>query len=442
MEKTMTRRTVPWWLACLLWLSLGLAPTVQASLTIEITRGVEAALPIAVVPFGWEGGGAPPLDIAAVVEADLKRSGQFDPLPRADMLSRPVAGQAIQFRDWRILGVPHLVVGRLLPLGDGRYAVEFQLYDVFRAKALKGLRYTVQRSRLRSVAHRISDEVYEALTGIRGAFNTRIVYVVRKTGADGQSRYTLELADADAANARPILRSREPILSPAWSPDARFLAYVSFERRRPEIFLQEIATGRRERLAGFKGLNGAPSFSPDGKRLALVLSKDGNAEIYVMDLQSRKLSRITRHWAIDTEPTWAPDGASLAFVSERGGSPQIYRYFFEDGRIERLTFEGKQNLRPDFSPDGRLLTFINLDEKGRYRVAVLELETGIMRILTDTELDESPSFAPNGSMIIYATEIQGRGVLSAVSVDGRVQQRFQVEGEGDVREPSWSPFLD
>ncbi len=437
----MKPRPMPRVLIALLFLCT-LAVPVQAALTIEITRGVEAAMPIAVVPFAWEGSGAPPLDVAAVVEADLERSGQFAPLPREDMLSRPSPGKPVQFRDWRLLGIPHLVIGRVVPVGVDRYVVEFQLFDVFRAKALRGLRYTVPAARLRSVAHRISDQVYEALTGIRGAFDTRIVYVVRKTGPDGKSRYTLELADADAANARPILRSREPILSPAWSPDARRLAYVSFERKRPEIFIQEIATGKRERIASFEGLNGAPVFSPDGKRLALVLSKDGNAEIYVMDLATRKLTRITRHWAIDTEPAWAPDGASLAFVSERGGSPQVYRYYFADGRIERLTFDGKQNLRPHFSPDGRLLTCINLDEQGRYRVAVLELETGIMRVLTDTKLDESPSFAPNGSMIIYATEIRGKGVLAAVSVDGRVRQTFQVEGEGDVREPSWSPFLD
>ncbi len=419
-----------------------------AILTIEITKGVEAALPIAIVPFGWEGADAAPLNVSEVVTADLYRSGQFAPLPEKDMLSKPQETGQVNFRNWRLLGVPNLIIGKVRNTGVKRYSVQFQLFDVYRGQQLKGLNFPVQvptaisdKDALRKVAHQISDIVYEALTGVRGAFSTRIAYVTKSFKSDGEPLYTLEVADADGENARPILRSKYSMLSPAWSPDGKRIAYVSFEKNRPEIWVQEVGPGTRQRITAYEGLNGAPAWSPDGKRLALTLSKDGNAEVYVYQLSNKKLTRITRHWSIDTEPAWAPDGRSLVFVSERGGRPQLYRFFFADGRVQRLTYEGKQNLRPSFSPDGRLLTFINLSDEGDYRVAVMELDTGLIRVLTDTGLDESPSFAPNGSMIIYATQVNNRGVLAAVSVDGGVQQRFSVKGEGDVREPSWSPFI-
>lgn len=430
----------------LLALVLCAAPA-HAVLTIEITKGVDAALPIAVVPFAWEGAGVSPLDIAAIVNADLHRSGQFAPLAEKDMLSRPSEGREINFQDWRMLGIPNLVVGKLLATAPSQYLVQFELYDVYKAKLLDGRKVPVtikagpDRDALRPIAHHISDIIYEKLTGVRGAFNTRIAYVTRSTKRGEKLPYTLEIADADGENAQTALKSNNSIVSITWSPDAKRIAYSSFEKNNWGIWVHDIVRGMRDRITSFDRLNSAPAWSPDGKRLAMVLSKDGNPEIYVYTLATKKLQRITRHWSVDTEPAWAPDGNSIVFNSERGGKAQIYRYYFNDGRIERLTYDGVANMNPAFSADGRLVACINRNSEGVDRVAVLELETGIMRIITDTALDESPSFAPNGSMIIYATNVNNRGVLAAVSVDGRVQQRFSVKGEGDVYAPRWSPFL-
>ncbi|ROR29795.1 Tol-Pal system beta propeller repeat protein TolB [Inmirania thermothiophila] len=415
------------------------APSARAVLTIEITRGIEGALPIAVVPFGWQGpAAAPPLDIAAVVAADLRRSGRFAPLAERDLIARPTRAEEIRFPDWRALDAGSLLIGRLRAMGPDAYTVQFQLFDVFRGEQLLGFSIPARGDTLRRTAHRIADLVYERLTGERGAFDTRIAYVVALPEAAGPLRYELKVADSDGFDARTVLRSPEPLLSPAWSPDGERLAYVSFEGGRPAIYVQEIATGERARLASFAGINGAPAWSPDGRRMAMALSKDGNLEIYVMDLVDRSLRRITRSLAIDTEPVWAPDGRTLYFTSDRSGRPQIYRVPAAGGRPERVTFEGEYNARASVSPDGKRLALVNGDG-GRYRVAVLELDTGLMRVLTDGTLDESPSFAPNGSMILYATRDRGRGVLAAVSVDGRVQQRLVPEA-GDVREPAWSPF--
>jgi len=422
--------------AAMLW--LGGATLAQAALTIEITQGVEGALPVAVVPFGWQGpeGSQPPGDVAAVITADLQRSGRFSPLPVTDMLSRPHEGGQVNFRDWRLLNVENLVVGRVVASGDS-YIVQFQLFDVFRATPLIGYSIRSTAAGLRLTAHQISDLIYETLMGGPGAFATRIAYVTEVRSDDGGRHYSLQVADADGHNPQPVLNSSEPLMSPSWSPDGKRLAYVSFESKRPAIYIQEIDTGRRELITSYPGLNGAPRWSPDGKSLALVLSRSGSADVYVLDLERRNLRQITHSYSIDTEPVWYPDGSALIFTSDRGGTPQLYRVLLADGIAKRLTFEGRYNSRASFSPDGKRIAMVHEDQ-GAFRIAVMELDSGAIQILTDSKLDESPSFAPNGSMVIYATEDKGRGVLSAVSVDGRVKQRLALQ-KGHAREPAWSP---
>jgi TolB protein len=292
---------------------------------------------------------------------------------------------------------------------------------------------------LRRTAHQIADVIFEKLTGIPGAFATRIAYVTDERGADGAERLALKVADADGHNPQTIVSSTEPLMSPAWSPDGRRIAYVSFENRRHAIYVQELLTGHREKLAAYEGINGAPAWSPDGRRIAMTLSKDGNPEIYVMELASKRLTRLTDHYAIDTEPGWSPDGRWIVFTSDRGGAPQVYRMSSSGGSATRVTFQNPYNARPSYSPDGRQLVMVTR-ESGQYRIALLDLENRVLQVLTRGQLDESPSFAPNGSMIIYATRSGRRGVLAAVSADGSVHQRLALE-EGDVREPAWSPNI-
>ncbi len=409
----------------------------NAILTIEITKGVEAGMPIAIVPFSWNDGGKPPQALANIIEADLARSGRFDSLPRKDFLSTPHDDSQVKFKDWRLIKAEALVVGKIRQLTGGKYQVQFQLFDVFKGSQLAGYRYTVPAKQLRRVAHQISDIIHEKLTGEPGAFDTRIAYVTMEKTNNGR-RFLLRVADSDGFNPKTILESTEPLMSPAWSPDGSRLAYVSFEKRRSMIYVQNVVDGRRTRIADYNGLNSAPAWSPDGKRLALVLSRNGNPEIYVMDLSTKEIRRLTRHHAIDTEPTWSPDGKSIVFTSDRSGKPQIYRMTANGRNVERLTFEGKYNARPMYSADGKMLALVHAN-KGKYHIAVLYLENRALHILTNTALDESPSFAPNGRMILYATERQGRGVLSAISSDGRVQQLLKFQA-GDVREPAWSPF--
>ena len=409
-----------------------------AVLTIEITKGMEGATPIAIVPFATPAGVAVPEDIAGIISANLRRSGRFAPLPEADLIARPQDAAAIRFQDWRVLGVGDLVIGRVLQPAPGRYEVQFQLFDVFRSRQLTGYSIPARPDELRRVAHRISDLIYEALTGEPGAFDTRIAYVTSEQGPEGK-RYALQVADSDGYNPQTVLRSPQPLMSPSWAPDGQQVAYVSFEGRKAAIYVQHVGTGTRREVAAFDGINGAPSWSPDGRKLALTLSRDGNPEIYLLHLGDNRLQRLTNNAAIDTEPAWAPDGNHIVFTSDRGGSPQLYRMDIRNGRADRLTFEGNYNAGADFSPDGRWLTLVHRDGRD-YRIAALELETRRLRVLTDGSLDESPSFAPNGSMIIYATSAAGRGVLAAVSADGRFRQRLTLSG-GDVREPAWSPVL-
>jgi len=411
----------------------------HSALTIEITQGVEGAVPIAVVPFGWSGGGAAPENISAIIGADLDRSGRFESLADRDLVAHPTEATQVQFQNWRMVNVDYLVIGRIAPTGAGRYDVQFQLFDVFRSKQLIGFSFPTAQGELRRVAHHISDLIYKEITGERGAFNTQIAYVT-SSGIGKNKTYTLLVADSDGYDPHKILTSQQPLMSPSWSPDARQVAYVSFEKKTAEIYVQKVGTGVRHRIASFKGINGAPAWSPDGRHLALTLSRDGDPEIYVMDVNGNNLRRLTRNAAIDTEPAWMPDGRSIVFTSDRGGSPQLYRMPATGGTAQRLTFEGKYNAGADISPDGSKIALVH-GEGGRYRIAVYDLQTRRMRLLTDGSLDESPSFAPNGSMIIYATDAGNRGVLAAVSVDGRFKQRFSLQA-GNVREPVWSPYAE
>lgn len=409
----------------------------HAVLTIEIVDGVEGALPIAVVPFAWEGEGqGPGAEVAGIVRDDLGRSGQFEPTPPEQLIARPHRREDVNFGEWRLLNADYLVIGRMSPDGEG-YRLEFELYNTHAQNRLLGYAVSAGPGELRSLAHHVSDLIYEELLGIRGAFSTRVAYVTA-VGLGKDTRYTLHVADADGHNPQTIVRSDEPLLSPTWSPDGRELAYVSFESGNSAIYMQTLASGERRRLASFEGINGAPDISPDGRRMALALSKDGSLDIYVMDLASGQLRRLTDHWGIDTEPRWMPDGRTLVFTSDRGGRPQLYTLDVASGEQERLTFQGDYNARASLGPEGRRVAMVH-GQGNRYRIAVMDRETGVVRALSDGPLDESPSFAPNGSMILYATEERGRGVLAAVSADGRVHQKLRVS-EGNVREPAWSPF--
>ena len=434
----LNRRLAPLLIACAVLLTASWPHTSHAVLTIKITQGIEGAQPIAVVPFGLPPGAEPPpQDVAQIISNDLTRSGRFSPLPLGDLPSRPSDASAVNFSDFRILGTPNLVVGKVKRLANGKFGVEFRLLDVFRGTQVTGYELEASAKELRRIAHQVSDIIYEALTGERGAFDTQIAYITElKSGKT--SRYSLHVADSDGFNPQVVLESKSPIVSPAWSPNGKQLAYVSFEGNRPRIFAQNLATGTRQVIAAFPGLNRAPAWAPDGKHMAMTLSKDGNPEIYVMDIDTRRLRRLTVGAAIDTEAAWAPDGKSLVFTSDRGGTPQVYRVPATGGRATRITFDGKYNSRATFAPDGKSLALVH-GTKGAFRTAVLDLENNVLRVLTKTTLDESPSFAPNGSMILYATTGIAGGTLAGVSTDGRVRQELLVQ-QGDVREPAWSPF--
>ena len=411
-----------------------------AELTIEITSGNDNPTSIAVVPFGAPPGLLPPETIDAIVSADLQRSGLFAPLKVSDMIAQPHDQTQVFYNDWRLLGSDYLVIGRMSRDAAGLYRVQFDLVDVLRQSLLLQETVNGSENQLRDIAHYISDKVYEKLTGVKGAFSTKVAYVsVAQTG--NRQNFRLIKADADGERAQMILESPEPILSPAWSPDGRQLAYVSFEDRRPGIYRQVIATGEREKLTSFPGLNGAPSWSPDGRRLAMVLSKDDNPEIYMMDLATRQLTRLTNHFAIDTEPSWMPDGRSIVFTSDRGGKPHIYQLDVATRELKRLTFDGVYNSRPRPMPDGSGIVYVHRSEAGGpFHIALQNLQRNTVRVLTETSYDESPSVAPNGSMIIYATKRLGKGILAVVSVDANVKY-FLPSAAREVREPAWSPFM-
>lgn len=415
----------------------GLSLPARAVIEIEITQGGDNAIPIAIVPFGWLGNGPVPEDIAAIVDADLQRSGNFAPLNRADLVANPVSGDVPRFANWRLSGTDFLLIGGIRPDADG-YVVEFQLYDVIQQDLMTGFSFQVTNQTLRSAAHQISDEVYEEILGIQGSFNTQIAFVSLE-GTVGNYTYQLQLADADGENPQAMLTSPRPILSPSWAPDGIRIAYVSFENKtQSAIYIQDRQLGSRVKAISREGINGAPSWSPDGKRLAVSLSYEGNPEIYILQIDSGRLRRITDNGAIDTEAVWTDDN-TLVFTSDRSGGPQLYEVSARGGRANRITFEGGYNASATVSPDGSTIAFVHGAGAG-FQIGAIDVKSGLFQTLTQGTLDESPSFSPNGQMIIYATEKNGRGTLGAVSLDGSVVQSLSLDDGSSVREPAWSPY--
>jgi TolB protein len=413
-------------LALLLALAAGPA---AAQLSIEITGGGTNQIPIAIAPFAGES--ALPQALTDVIDADLARSGRFKTLYTGPQNLNEAS--PIDFATWRGRNADALVVGGVYPQSNGRYEVRFRLYDVPKQVSLGGLALAMTAAQSRATAHRIADFIYEKLTGDRGVFATRVAYVV-KSGP----RFELQVADADGQNPQTALASREPIISPTWSPDGSRIAYVSFENKKPVVYVHNLATGQRQAVANFKGSNSAPAWSPDGRQLAVVLSRDGGTQIFLMNADGSGTRRLMSSSAIDTEPRYSPDGQFIYFTSDRGGSPQIYRVPVAGGDAQRVTFEGSYNVSPRISPDGKLLAFIRRDG-GRFQLAVMDLATRQTQVVSDGARDESPSFAPNGKQLLYATEVNGRGMLASTSSDGRVKQRLSVPA-ADVREPAWGPF--
>jgi TolB protein len=422
-------------------LTLLLSNAAYAELVIQITEGIKRR-PIAVVPFGWQGTSpTAPLDIAKVISDDLNRSGRFAPTAIRDMLQKPTNGADVDFDDWTVLGVEAVVIGTVNQTAENEYTVQFQLFDVYGREQLVGYRMPASRGTMRRVAHRAADMIYEKLTGIKGVFDTKVAYVTTQPRGNGKL-YSLLVSDQDGENEAVIMESKDPIMSPAWSPDGRRLAYVSFEGNKSSIFVQTLRTGNRVQVSSKEGINGAPAFSPDGRQLVVTLGGiDGNPDIHVLDISSRQSRRLTTHRAIDTEGSWSPDGRYIYFTSDRSGGPQIYRVAAAGGTPERITFEGSYNARPRLSPDGTRLAMVHLN-RGKYQIAVMDMVDAKRRdllILSAGQQDESPSFAPNSDTLIYATRATQNGVLETVTADGLIRQRL-ASGKGDVREPVWSPF--
>jgi TolB protein len=411
----------------------------HAEITIEINKGLDDAVPIAVVPFGWEAGATGQIDVADIVAADLKRSGRFAPVERRDMIDKPTTGAQIKFQDWRYLKTDFIAVGKVTN-ENGTYATTFELYNVLNGQKLLAQRVTASATTLRSMAHRVADAIFQQLTGIPGAFATRIAFV-RAEGPTTNRTYKLIVADADGENQFEVATSTEPLMSPSWSPDGQSLAYVSFETKASAIYVQTLRSGERRRVSARAGINAAPSWSPDGSTLALALSrKDGDEDIYTLNLQNQMLTRLTFDPGIDTEPVWSADGKHIYFTSDRAGGPQIYSIDVNaPAKVERMTFDGTYNARPRLSPDGKQLAMVHL-ESGKYQIATFDLASRALRVVSEGTQDESPSFAPNGALLIYATSDRGRGMLAWASPDGRVQARIP-DSKGEIREPAWSPYL-
>lgn len=428
--------TGSWFALCIVFIGLSISVSSHAELNIEITQGVDSPTKIAIVPFGSQTAHDWPENLRDIVSADLQRSGLFASIETADMLSYPRTAKEVVYRDWRLLGVDYVVIGQLSEQA-GVNRVDYELHDVHNQRVLFSRFVTGGNDRLRDMAHSISDVVYQTITGIRGAFNTKMLYVE----ALSTRNYRLMMSDVDGARARTVFASTEPLMSPAWSPDGKEVAYVSFETGRSAIFRHNLATDQREQLTNFKGINSAPAWSPDGQKMALVLSKGENTDIYVLDLATRKLTLLVGTLAIETEPSWTPDGKAIIFTSNKSGQPQIYQVGLDGGRPERLTFEGSYNARGRMTPDGKNLVMVHR-YNGVFHIATQDYPLGEnVRVLTTTYLDESPSVAPNGAMLIYATKYQEKGILAAVSLDAGVKFRLPSK-QGDVREPAWSPYFE
>jgi len=427
-------------LAFLILAAAGLAGPAFAQLKLTITSGVTDPIPIAVVPFARAVPADGGLDVANVVQRDLESSGRFKGMPRTDMINMPTTAAQIDAAAWKQLRNDYVAVGRLGTTAAGDLTVDVELVNVLNGQSVLSKQWTTKPANLRNTAHRVSDAIYKAITGIPGAFATRIAYVSVDGKAPNQ-HYQLIIADADGENPRKVLQSDRPLMSPAWSADGKWIAYVSFERRVSAVYVQEVSSGKRSMVSARAGINGAPAWAPDGKKLALTLSgNNGNLDIYLLDLGTQALTRLTDDPGIDTEASFSPDGSAIYFTSDRSGSPQIYKLGLSGGdRPRRVTFTGSYNARPRVSPDGKQLAVLTLDA-GAYRIAIQDLGTNTLQVLSKGSQDESPSYAPNGAMVILAGRERGQGVLQTISIDGQTSFRLNADA-GEVREPVWGPFL-
>lgn len=422
----------------LLLLTFRLNQVWAEGLTLDIVDSVDSTIPMAIVPFVWQGADLKsPIDAARIVKSDLTRTGYFTLLAEQNMLTKPAQMAAVKFRDWQVLGQEYMVIGRINE-SQRLYSIQVELLDVFKEEQIFSYQINATAAQLRQAMHRISDLVFEHVTGITGTFSSKIAYITRSQVTPKESLYRLLIADIDGYNPITIVASNEPLMSPTWSPDSKKIAYVSFEDKASSIFVQTLVTGERVKISSHPGINGAPAWSPDGKRMAITLSKDGNPDIFIINLVNRSLLKLTQNLAIDTEPTWSPDGKLIIFTSDRGGKPQLYQIPSSGGHAQRLTFQGSYNARGSFSRDGKKLVMVH-GNNGDYRIAVMNLSNKTVSILTTGKMDEAPSFSPNGSLLIYAAQQGGQRVLSSISIKGGARRKIGIEGQVEIREAVWSP---